>query len=144
MKLWLCGRVNPSRSLGYHSLDCNRLAAASFIEHKCLIAATERAQWMVNRFSAPGSDCQSQRSPPATKKLITLPGSASASVLLCVIHTYVSLMRRLSVSQRKRESGHAFLNVKPLWLKKHTPHYTCIYNLRRHQFGWEQRWEGLS
>lgn len=72
-----------------------------------------------------------------------------ASVLRRLIHTYVSLMRQrqrllgwgVRLSLRGRESVSAFLNVKPLWLKKHTAFFffffysACICGLRRDYYG---------
>lgn len=62
-----------------------------------------------------------------------------ASALRWLIHTYVSLMRQgqrllgwnVGLLLRGKECVSAFLNVKPLWLKKHKAYYACICSLGR-------------
>lgn len=62
-----------------------------------------------------------------------------ASALRWLIHTYVSLMRqgqrllgwKAGLLLRGKECVSAFLNVKPLWLKKHKTYYACICSLGR-------------
>jgi len=116
----------------------HQLIVTSFIEHKCLSTATELAQEMVNKLSAQVSNFQLKHS--CTEHGLSL--LCLASVLRCLIHTYVSLTRprqellgrRICLSFRGKESVSAFLNIKPLWLKKHTARYTCIYNFHGNYF----------
>lgn len=65
-----------------------------------------------------------------------------ASALRWLIHTYVSLMKQgqrllgwnVGLSLRGKECISAFLNVKPLWLKKHKTYYACICSLGRGRY----------
>lgn len=93
--------------------------------------------WRVrNKLSASGVTRQSQW--PCIQLVFSNP-LCLASALRWLIHTYVSLMRQgqrllgwnVSVLLRGKERISAFLNVKPLWLKKHATYYACICNLGR-------------
>lgn len=99
-------------------------------------AATVRAWRVRNKLSASRVTRQSQW---CCMQLVFSNPLCLASALRWLIHTYVSLMRQgqrllgwnVGVLLRGKERVSAFLNVKPLWLKKHATYYACICNLGR-------------